>query len=297
MELPFTGTDAESQFEKRRLNMLNIMHAIEWELDKIDRMLFYLSNDKTIPKRISVRQKTKNGNIYYYRVAKASGKRDDQYIGNAESDKVREIVKRSYKYELLKVLKEDRSLMEKMKALYKPYTPDSIMKKLSPCLADFKYKSTFDAKLEKMRMWAEADYKKNTTPFNNRVIVAKDGTRVRSKSECIIYNALLDAGLFFRYDPVLDLETPDPGFDGLEMVKSPDFQIICMDGTLILIEHAGKLSQKWYSDDLARKLQIYHYNGYVPGVNLYITADDKVGGFDTTAVAQMIEDITWRVYR
>ena len=276
--------------------MLNIINAIEWELAKINRMLFNLNRDKTVPERIPVRAKNRNGHVYYYKLA-AKGTNDSLYIGNASSDKLHEIVKRSYKFELLKVLKENRKLLTDMKVRYNSYSTESIMRRLSPCLANYNYKDTFDLRLDEMRRWAEADYEKNELPITGRKIFAKDGRQVRSKSECVIYNALLDAGLYFRYDPVLELETPDPGFVGFETVKSPDFQIICMDGTFILIEHAGKLSQKWYSDELARKMQIYHYNGYVPGVNMYITADDKDGGFDTTAVAQLIEDVNWRVYR
>lgn len=277
--------------------MLNIIDAIEWELNQINRIFLMLKRDNTKPERLPIHSKRRSGHTYYYVSVVKSGRRRDEYLGKVNSERLLEVVRQSYKAELIKTLEANRNLLLKFKELYVPYSPVNIMGRLSPCLANYPFSGIFDKRLEEMEKWAHADYKRNSTPFPDRVTLAKDGTRVRSKSECIIYNMLLDAGFYFRYDPVLDLISPDPAFAGMDTIKSPDFQIMCMDGSTILIEHAGNLSKKWYSDDLARKLQLYHYNGYVPGVNMFITADDKDGGLDTESIAQLLETIRWKVYQ
>ena len=68
-------------------------------------------------------------------------------------------------------------------------------------------------------------YEKNPREYPRTVNIAKDGTRVRSKSECIVYNALLDAGIPFRYDPVMS------------------FRIVDSDGRIIVMKQPKRMEK------------------------------------------------------
>ena len=71
----------------------------------------------------------------------------------------------------------------------------------------------------------------------------------------------------------------------------PDFVIRCLDGTIIIIEHLGRLHDLRYAMNFAEKCNWYIQNGYVLGKNYFVTSDDVNGGTDSRAILKVVEKV------
>ena len=87
-----------------------------------------------------------------------------------------------------------------------------------------------------------------------RIYEAKDGTKVRSKSEIIICNLLNDANIKYEYEKHLC-------YDENNHIE-PDFTITLPNGKEIYWEHVGMLGIESYDENWTKKLAIY--NKYYP---------------------------------
>ena len=274
--------------------MTSFLNAMRSELSSLNDLLKDLMADSIKPERNVITVKRKGKKAYYYQSHSKNGKNKREYIGEADSLKLRKLVKESFKDVLLKAVRQDIEALDTLANNYLPYDKPHIMSHLSPCVRDLHFDLSFTTVMNSLYDWAHQDYERNPTPFRDPVILAKDGTRVRSKSECLIYNALLGFGIPFRYDPLLSFWALDSSGKKILVHKSPDFQIKCPDGSFILIEHAGFLKSNEYAIDLAKKTQLYLLNGYILGYSLFITSDDIDGGIDTQEINNLIKAIAVR---
>ena len=110
---------------------------------------------------------------------------------------------------------------------------------------------------------------------------ALDGTMMRSKSEVIIANILLLAGIPFVYEV--------PVFINGNMVL-PDFRIMSLIDlkTEILIEHQGMIFDDDYADKFIRSLKLYLNSDWIPNKNLFFTFDDAKERINTDQVTDIL---------
>ena len=105
---------------------------------------------------------------------------------------------------------------------------------------------------------------------------------VRSKSEALIYNFLLEAGYTFVYElPV----------KGSYRTFFPDFTILSEIDfkTEIRIEHQGMYSKNDYRDRSEAREYDYWSNGFLPSRDVYFTFDDNRGGFDIGPIIEILK--------
>ncbi len=115
-----------------------------------------------------------------------------------------------------------------------------------------------------------------------------DGTAVRSKSEVIVYDRLLNAGLEPVYEQALTLNG---------VTKYPDFTIEDEDTGLIYYwEHCGLMHDPSYRQRWEKKLAWYRHNDILPyeegggdAGTLIVTEDTDVGGISSQEIDQVIE--------
>lgn len=285
----------ESNYQQQEVLLMSFLSdAIEKELELLGCIREKLSNDTIRPRNASIIVKQLHKNRYYYKAESVKGKTKHKYLGKADSAKLIYTVQAAYKLALREMVKHDLKLLLSFKRDYKEISENNVMDELSPCVKHVSVLNNYLPDLQKLREWAAENYEKNTAPFGYKVIRAKDGTRVRSKSECIIYNALLDAGIPFRYDPVIKFMRKNE-YNEIEYIsKSPDFQIMCPDGSFILIEHGGLITSSDYTKDLVSKVQLYLSNGYILGYSLFVTGDSVDGGIDSFEISRLIQMISAR---
>jgi hypothetical protein len=115
---------------------------------------------------------------------------------------------------------------------------------------------------------------------SNLIHKTKDGTQVRSKSEVIVYNMLLDAGHNPIYEKKLVLN------DGINVL--PDFTLDTEKGT-VYWEHLGMLGDYNYRMDWERKQKTYAENGItIENGKLIVSKDELSGAIDTQMIDQLI---------
>ena len=112
-------------------------------------------------------------------------------------------------------------------------------------------------------------------------ITTDDGNLVRSKSEGLIYNYLLSAGVTFIYELPMKLRTG---------TMWPDFTLLSEQDykTEIIIEHQGMMGYDFYRKSFADKVFKYIQEGYVQGQNIFYTFDSADGGLDITPVKDIL---------
>ncbi len=126
---------------------------------------------------------------------------------------------------------------------------------------------------------------KHSIPFAEGLIhkTKKEGLLVRSKSEVIIANMLVEKGIEFEY------EREFLGKNGQKRI--PDFTFIDAAGDIVILEHLGMMSLPSYKADWEKKLQFYKDNGYKLDDNLFTTTESEKGGIDSLAIEEVIEKI------
>lgn len=127
--------------------------------------------------------------------------------------------------------------------------------------------------------------KSNFLPFSDRLIhkVRDREVFVRSKSELVIANMLVEHGIEFHYER--RFESNGGGY------RLPDFTFIDAAGEKIIWEHLGLLHQPAYREDWERKLGFYKLNGFNLGENLFTTFDSPAGALNSDEVLKVINRI------
>jgi hypothetical protein len=118
--------------------------------------------------------------------------------------------------------------------------------------------------------------------YPNRLIhKALNGLYVRSKSEVIIANLLIQNNLEFHYEKLIQVYEKN--------FLRPDFTFNCYDGTTIIFEHLGMLHDEYYRKYWEKKEQVYTTIGYIKNKNLFLTQDDKDGSIDSIKIQNIID--------
>ncbi len=105
---------------------------------------------------------------------------------------------------------------------------------------------------------------------------------VRSKSEVIIANELISAGIKFKYEEMFNR-------DGHQCL--PDFTFVDLSDEIIIWEHLGMLTVPEYKTSWEKKLKFYNSIGFIEGENLFTTHDHENGSIDTTEIMKVIDKI------
>jgi hypothetical protein len=126
---------------------------------------------------------------------------------------------------------------------------------------------------------------KHSIPFAEGLIhkTKKEGLLVRSKSEVIIANMLVEKGIEFEY------EREFVGNNGQKRI--PDFTFIDAAGDIIILEHLGMMSLPSYKASWEKKLEFYKENSYKLNNNLFTTTESEKGGIDSLAIEAVIKNI------
>lgn len=260
--------------------------AIIVEQKRIQRLID-LSRSDTVG-RGHLKLKKRDSKIYAYERWQKKGQPERVvYLGPLKSDPVRELVSIKFQEQRLSRLLHDQKLLQRLASQYQRYDFAAVVSEMPRAYRIAARENSFDQRYEEIRMWANADYPKNTHPFPSSENYAADGTRLRSKGECIWYNMLQERGILFRND--CEIEFVDA--QGNSKKLCPDFLILCFDGTLILIEHLGLMGDHSYAIRFGDSSYWYFQEGFILGKNYFVTSDDPQHGTDSQMIARHVDRI------
>lgn len=209
------------------------------------------------------------------------------YLGPVGSDSVRELCTSKYQRQRLTILQHNQEILQKLEREYQAYDYESVISGMPTAYQNIPGVDEFNQRYEEIREWANADYSKNPYPFPPAKNYAADGTRLRSKGECIFYNLLQGRGILFRNDCVIEVVDQQ----GNLKIICPDFMILCFDGTMIIIEHLGRMGDLRYSLDFGERCYWLFQKGFVLGSNFFVTSDDPDYGTDSQMIARVVDRI------
>ena len=232
----------------------------------------------------------RKGKRYYSELIYRDGVRRKRYIGNESKQEVAEIKEKRFLKAALKKLDERISMLEKGAGMLVPVDPEKINEELPEVyrLSPEKIRMVFgqgeeeawyeSAVAEKARMDAKYGIKYR----DDLKHMAKDGTRMRSKSEVLIANEFISRGIPYVYEM--------PVFAG-NILMHPDFCFYSYSrGRVMLWEHAGKLGDSDYMTGFSDKMDTYIRKGFVPCVDILFTFDTKRGDLDTRMIDAIIDE-------
>lgn len=225
----------------------------------------------------------KNGTEYF--CSRDNGNGRSKYLGNASNKDVRLTKEARYLKKSISFIETDLPLLKKVQEKYVYTDYDSVNASLPKLYKNAEIKG-MAPKSDRAVLWKEKNllYKQRFPNYKHEEIniSTKDGSFVRSKSEALIYNTLLDMNVTFIYELPLKVggSFMRPDFTLLSEV---DFE------TEIIIEHQGMMSNEYYRKRFSDKLVDYWKSGYIQGINIFFTFDSKDGGLDTTPIIDLVK--------
>lgn len=141
-----------------------------------------------------------------------------------------------------------------------------------------------ELRLNDHAIWASQEYERNSYPFGCDIILASDGTRVRSRAEAVWYDKLKLFGVPFKYDKITFFgDDPETGF-----WHAPDFTFEDADFDEFYLEYCGMMDDPKYVSRHISKREKYEKAGIVPWKN--IIYDYAVGNnFDIGKIESIIK--------
>lgn len=127
--------------------------------------------------------------------------------------------------------------------------------------------------------------RETTAPYpEGRIHRTERGEKVRSKSQVIIANALHQVGIDYRYEQPLTGQRR-----GGQIL--PAFVVLDGDGQPIVWEHLEDLGTPERVQEWEERHKWYEANGFMVGINLFVTRDEPDGGLDSRKIRKLAEFI------
>ena len=225
----------------------------------------------------------KRNDLVYYGVCRLGDKKV-RYLGNESKPEIILIRESHYLAKSIETIERDIKLIEEFLAKYESISFGSVNMRLPKAYRSGKFRADIRSNAaKKWKQKAEA-YKATFEPYKPEELTHTtiDGSKVRSKSEALIYNFLLEAGYTFVYE--LPLNGPNRTF-------YPDFTILSEIDykTEVRIEHQGMYDKDDYRDRSEAREYDYWSNGFLPARDVYFTFDDNKGGFDIGPILEILK--------
>ena len=237
--------------------------------------------------RLEKGETLKSGRSYYGVVM--PGVKRKKYLGNDRNPDVINVKKLKYAKAAASIIGKDIHLLENLTKGFIDADYETINNSLPDTyktnLSTDKDSSMKTSLPQEALKWKEREerVKAKYPPYRPEQLKhpAMDGTLMRSKSEVIIANIMLMAGIPFVYEV--------PMFIDGHMIL-PDFKILSLVDlkTVIIIEHQGMVFVDYYADKFIHSLKQYLKSDWIPNQNLFFTFDNAKETLDVRQVTSIL---------
>lgn len=187
-------------------------------------------------------------------------------------DKVYKLARRRYLLSMTRQLEEVCSelnrLSRNIRTTCKKYDQTSFLESCRELNLDL----TKVCSSTEQQKWMEENEETNPHFKESAKYITKNGIAVRSKSEKIIADMLVDWGIVFKYEMPLVING---------ITYYPDFTIFTESGEIIYWEHLGLMDDDAYFLKNCRKLRNYRLNGLSDHTNLIVTWEADLFDMET----------------
>ena len=253
-----------------REQMQEILNKFKKDFQKVNNELDFAPRGNLIYCKV-------NGKPCYLKKLTIDGSTSRKSI-HSNVDEIKSYARKAYILKANQIIESNIATLEKAMKKIKDYSPEAMLKELPNAYQnlpiEYFYKTLNSAEdcdeinetdsLKKHAEWARAEYEKSEMYPEYLIHRTSLGFNVRSKSELLIIEQLIDYGVIPRYEQVLYLG---------HKTLTPDFTFIDRDGNEFYWEHAGRMDDERYQVNHKRKMQVYETIGIVPWRNLIVTYD------------------------
>lgn len=238
--------------------------------------------------------RNKNTEQYFYR--SAPNVKKGEYIKKENMTFIRELAQKSYDKLFLAAVDD---LEKKLKSWYMPWDYSSmydfyqflaaVYQDLTPARQELvsPYVMTDEMYIQ---AWLDSPYIGKPFHPNDLMIETRNGERVRSKSEKLIADKLLEMGLPYRYE--FPLFTQKLG------TLYPDFTLLDIRNRQNVIhEHFGRMQDENYCNRTLTKIEIYEQEGWHLGDGFLFTMESDKHIIDLKHFERLIQNrFPWLPY-
>lgn len=221
--------------------------------------------------------KSKTGIQYYMSIPGEKRK----YLSKKDYKLISELAQKYYNIKASEFLDKQISCMMEFDKTFDPKAlqeiflelPEELQKMVVPCeMTDEQY----------IQWWKNIPYMRNPYEFKF-VFTTMNGEKVRSKSEALIADRLKAYGIPYKYECPLCI--------GGKTIY-PDFTILNINTRQeVYFEHFGMMDKPLYVEKFLNRMDLYHENEIIDGINLFYTFETEEIPFDLNALNSLIKHI------
>ena len=219
-----------------------------------------------------------NGKAFYYH---PKYKSKDRFLTKADAVLIKQLLRKRYLKEVLKIAKNELAALSKMLSLYPEDLPEELYEKLPEELRTG-VEPVILGDGQDVLEWMAEPYVGKPFKEDAPVYMTIRGERVRSKSEVMIADRMYARGVPYKYEcPIM--------IDG--KVIHPDFSMKRMsDNKIIYHEHCGMMDDPEYFKDLAERINLYNQAGILQGDRLTFTFETSDKPLDIRVIDRLIDE-------
>lgn len=224
----------------------------------------------------------KKGNHSYYAVLKTeNGNVFQKFVKKDHKWVVQIIQKRYFLEQSIRRIETNIIALEKLVSRYRTVDPE-IMRRHFPKAYQALPVECYDlAGAIDLKSWGKRPRRTSNYLQEQKSQRTIDGINVRSKSEVILANSFIARGIPYVYEEMRKING---------QWFAPDFILVSpLDHREIIWEHFGLLNDPEYRKQFEWKIEQYIAAGYIPGVNLIMTFDDKDGNIDSLMIERTLD--------
>ena len=227
----------------------------------------------------TLRLSKRKGNIQYYHCTDEN--KLGKYIVKGNEELIKSLAQKSYDEKLLQLAEKRLKQIDRILIDYEDDEIEKIFKK-EHAERQRLIKAVEPTWEQKVKMWADEEYRGKGFQEGTPVILTDRGERVRSKTEKIMADYFYRQGIEYKYECPIYLK-------GIGTVY-PDFTFLSRrTGSEVYWEHCGMVDSPEYARNMVHKIEIYENNGIFPGERLILTYETEKSVLSTEKIAQMVE--------
>ena len=204
------------------------------------------------------------------------------YIRKGNQELIKGLAQKEYDQKVLRWLVHEEAMVRKLLNARQDEDPLDIYHKMNHLKRQF-VTPIFEDDAEFVQNWQNVEYPPMEYPSKAPLLLTNRGEYVRSKSEVIIANALLEMGVPYRYEFPLQE-------NGIVWAR-PDFTTLNVrERKVYYWEHFGMMDDAEYSGKAIGKISKYEQRGYFQGRSLILTYETSSIPINILEIKQIIKE-------
>ena len=274
------------------MNKHEILSLLNQTLSELTHLAETISESPSMKAEGTLITKTQLGKVrLYHRLPDSSSR----YLGEDDRDEIQLLASKAYALKLGRVARKERRQIEKCIQVLESekdrkgndaadidlvygLLPPHIKANCNPDnVTDDGYAQAWQDKKDYGKRWTKKEDKLFETPR---------GEKVRSKSEWIIASMLAEAGVPYRYEEIVALNSD------VRVFLHPDFTVLNKRTRKVYYwEHFGRMDdQDYVNNSFIPKIEEYYNFNFMPGDKLLMTFESGARPLDTRQIQRVIEN-------